>query len=68
MYSRRSRSISDWGVWRRMPLEVVGDNHSPAPICVRQWDTVVLDRHLVLLVLAALVIMCWLYVCIVVKV
>ena len=32
---------------------------------VRQWDIVVLDRHLVPLVLAALV-MCWLYVCIVV--
>ena len=27
---------------------------TPAPIYVRQWDIVVLDRHLVLLVLAAL--------------
>ena len=24
----------DWGVWRGTPLEVVGDNHSPAPIYV----------------------------------
>ena len=47
-------SVSDWGVWHGTPLEVVGDNHSPAPIYVRQWDIVVLDRHLVLLVLAAL--------------
>ena len=60
--------------------DFVGDNHSPAPIYERQWDIVVLDRHLVLLVLAALVIwvgsmcvcgarqahghMCWLYVCV----
>ena len=49
-------SVSDWGVWRGTPLEVVGDNHSPAPIYVRQWDIVVLDRYLVLLVLAVLVI------------
>ena len=34
--------------------EVDGDNHSPAPIYMRQWNIVVLDRHLVLLVLAAL--------------
>ena len=47
-------SVSDWGVWLGTSLEVVGDNHSPAPIYVRQWDIVVLDRHLVLLVLAAL--------------
>ena len=62
-------SASDWGVWRGMLLEIVGDNHSPAPIYVQQWDIVVLDRHLVLLVLAVLVIcvgyMCWLYVCVV---
>ena len=45
--------------------EVVGDNHSHAPIYVQQWGIVVLHRYLVLLVLAALVIMCWLYVCIV---
>ena len=31
-------SVSDWGVWRGTPLEVVGDNHSPASIYVRQWD------------------------------
>ena len=49
-------SVSDWEVWRGTPLEVVGDNHSPAPIYVWQWNIVVLDRHLVLLVLAALVI------------
>ena len=24
--------ISDWGVWHEMPLEVVCNNHSPAPI------------------------------------
>ena len=24
--------ISDWGVWRGTPLEVVCNNHSPAPI------------------------------------
>ena len=24
--------ISDWGVWRETPLEVVCNNHSPAPI------------------------------------
>ena len=41
-----------------MPLDVVGDNRFPAPICVRQWDIVVLGRHLELLVLAVL----WLYV------
>ena len=51
MCSRRLRgyilpSVSGWGVWRGMPLEAVGDNHSPAPIYVRQWDIVVLDRHL----------------------
>ena len=46
--------IFTWEVWRETPLEVVGDNHSPAPIYVQQWDIVVLDRHLVLLVLAAL--------------
>ena len=40
-------------MWHGMPLEVVSDNHSPAPIYVRQWDIVVLDRHLVCLVLAA---------------
>ena len=39
---------SDWGVWHGMPLEVVRNNHSPAPIYVRQWDIVVLDRNLVL--------------------
>ena len=33
-------SVSDWGVWCGTPLEVVGDNHSPAPIYVRQWDIV----------------------------
>ena len=43
-------SVSDWGVWRGTPLEVVGDNHSPAPIYVQQWDIVVLDRHLVVCV------------------
>ena len=37
MYNRMSRGyilppISDWGVWRGMPLEVVYNNHSPAPI------------------------------------
>ena len=37
-------------MWRGMPVEVVGDNHSPDPIYVRQWDIVVLDRHLVLCV------------------
>ena len=52
--SRRSKSISDWGVWCGTPLDVVGDNHFPAPICVQQWDIVVLDRHVVLLVLAGL--------------
>ena len=36
--------------------------HSPALIYVWQWDIVVLDRHLVLLVLAALVI-CVGYIC-----
>ena len=41
-------------MWHGTPLEVVGDNHSPAPIYVRQWDIVVLDRLLVLLVLAVL--------------
>ena len=25
--------ISDWGVWRDTPLEVVCNNHSPGPIC-----------------------------------
>ena len=35
-------------------VEVVGDNYFAAPIYVRQWDIVMLDRHLVLLVLAAL--------------
>ena len=40
--------LSDWGVWCGTPLEVVGDNDSPAPIYVQQWDIVVLDRHLVL--------------------
>ena len=34
--------------------QVLGDNDSLAPIYVQQWDVVVLDRHLVLLVLAAL--------------
>ena len=29
-------------MWRGMPLEVVSDNDSPAPIYVRQWDIVVL--------------------------
>ena len=43
--------------------EVVGDNHSPALIYVRQWDIVVLDRHLVLLVLAVLVV-CIGYMCV----
>ena len=43
--------------------EVDGDNHSPAPIYMRQWDIVVLDRHLVLLVLAALVV-CVGYMCV----
>ena len=38
-----------------MWCEVVGDNHSPALICVWQWDIVMFDRHLVLLELAALV-------------
>ena len=38
----------DWRVWQGTPLEVVGNNHSPAPINVWQWDIVVLDRHLVL--------------------
>ena len=46
-----------------MPLEVVGDNHSPAPIYVWQWNIAVLDRHLELLVLAALVI-CVGYMCV----
>ena len=42
-------SVSDWGVWRETPLEVVGDNHSLLrSTYVRQWDIVVLDRHLVL--------------------
>ena len=41
-------------MWRGTALEVVGDNHSPAPINVWQWDIVVLDRHLVLLVFAVL--------------
>ena len=50
-------------MWHGTPLEVVGDNHSPAPIYVRQWDIVVFDRHLVLLVLAALVI-CVSYMCV----
>ena len=53
-------SVSDFGVWRGTPLEVVGDNHSPAPICVRQWDIVVLDWHLVLSVLAALILLIYL--------
>ena len=56
-------SVSDWGLWRETPLEVVSDNHSPAPIYVRQWDIVVLNSHLVLLVLAALVI-CVGYMCV----
>ena len=56
-------SVSDWGVWRGIPLEVVGDNHSPAPIYVWQWNIVVLDRHLVLGVLAALGI-CVGYICV----
>ena len=47
-------SASDWEVWHGTPLEVVSDNHSHAPIYVMQWDIVVLDRHVVLLVLAAL--------------
>ena len=39
MYNKRSRGyilppILDWGVWRGMPLEVVCNNHSPAPIYV----------------------------------
>ena len=37
--------LSDWGVWRGTPLESVGDNHSPDPMYVRQWD----HAHLVLL-------------------
>ena len=37
--------LSDWGVWRRTPLESVGDNHSPDPMYVWQWD----HAHLVLL-------------------
>ena len=41
-------------MWRGTPLEVVGENHSPALIYMRQWDIVVLARHLVLLVLPAL--------------
>ena len=41
-------------MWHGMPLEVVGDNHFPALIYVWQWGIVLLDRHLVLLVLAAL--------------
>ena len=30
--------LSDWGVWHGTPLEAVGDNHSPDPMYVRQWD------------------------------
>ena len=56
-------SVSDWRVWHGTLLEVVGDNHSPAPIYVRQWNIVVLDRHLVLLVIAALGI-CVGYICV----
>ena len=37
--------LSDWGVWRGTPLESVGDNHSPDPMYVPQWD----HAHLVLL-------------------
>ena len=50
-------------MWRGTPLEVEGDNHFHAPIYVRQWDIVVLDRHLMLLVLAELVI-CFGYICV----
>ena len=32
--------LSDWGMWRGMPLEAVGDNHSPYLMYVRQWDHV----------------------------
>ena len=37
MYNRKSRRytlppISNWRVWRGMPLEVACNNHSPAPI------------------------------------
>ena len=54
MYSRRSRGyIIFYLVYHnitlgRVPLEVVSDNHSSAPIYVQQGGIVVLDRHLVL--------------------
>ena len=47
----------------RTPLEVVSDNHSPRSGLCGQWGIVVRDRHLVLLVLAALV-MCVGYMCV----
>ena len=37
-------------MWRGTPLEVVGDNHSPALIYVRQWDIVVFVAALVICV------------------
>ena len=62
MYSRRSRGyilppVSNCGVWRGTPLEVVFNNHSPAPIYGEYLPRmVVLGVHMMLLVLAALVI------------
>ena len=42
--------------------EVVGNNHTPAPIYVQQWDTVVLGA----VSACYTCYMCWLYVCMVV--
>ena len=59
--------ISNWGVWCGTPLEVVCNNHSPAPIYggYQPW-TGVFVAHVVLSVLAALAVCAATCLCIVV--